>query len=139
MTRKATNKKAAKPQVTTVYTVVQPIRGESPTHTEPERVFATKAAALAFAAERNHQLRTLTNPFAHNDPDGTVPGGEKAFIALVKKLGLKPPAKPKGFNYIDWEEWWDRSYFDTTDAQRSAIWDALEKFDWYRVKATTIE
>lgn len=147
MTRKATPqktekspKKAAKPKPTGVYTVVREIPAETTTHSEPERVFATKKAAEAFAAERNRELRDLVNPFAdYREPGYLVTGGPKAFDALLKKLGLTPPVKPKGGYGLNWGAWWDAHYFDMTDAQRGAIWDALDKFEWYQVRATTLE
>ncbi len=131
--------KPAKPNSAAVYTVVREIPSESPSHTTPERVFATKTAAQKFADERNRELRALTNPFDGSDPDIAMTGGDKAFLALLKKLGVTAPTKQKGYSYIDWEAWWDRTYFDLTDEQRGALWDALDKFDFYKVKATKLE
>jgi hypothetical protein len=135
----AAAKKATKPKPVTVYTVVRKIPAESPTYSEPDRVFATRATAKRFADERNAELRALTNPFDCNDPDMSMTGGEKAFVALLKQHKLPVPAAPKGYAYIDWENWWDRHYFDMTNAQREALWRALNKFDWYKVKETTLE
>ena len=135
MTRRAT----AKPKAVTAYVVVREFFGETKTYTEPDRVFASRAAARRYADDLNAQLRALTNPFEGWSPDFAMTGGEKALIQLVRKLGLTPPAKQKGYAYIDWQAWWDRGYFDMTDAQRAAIWDALDKYNWYKVKATTVE
>jgi len=139
VTSKMTAKKPAKPKSTTVYTVVRRIPAESPVYTEPDRVFATKAAARRFAAECNRELRAVMNPFDCNDPGNAMIGGEKAFVALLKKLGLTPPTKKKGYVYLDWEGWWDTHYFDMTEDQRETLWDALTKYDWYKVKETTLE
>lgn len=135
-----TTKKPARPKPTVVYTVVREIPAETNTHSEPERVFVTKAAAEAFAAQRNRELRDLVNPFGqYRGPGYLVTGGQKAFDALLKKLRLEPPAKLQGGHSLNWGAWWDSNYFDMTDAQRDAIWDALDKFEWYVVKATKLE
>lgn len=147
MTRKKTPaKKAAilrmparKPKVATAFVVVREIPAETPTFTEPERVFASRAEAQAFAEERNRELRALVNPFADYGPDVSAKGGERALLALVEKLGLADPGGHKSYGYIDWEQWWDRHYFDMTDPQRGAIWDALDKYNWYQVKPTQVE
>lgn len=136
MTRKA---KPAAPASATVYTAVREMPAETASFTAPERVFATKKAAQAFADARNRELRTLVNPFADGSPEYLVKGGDKAFLALVKKLGLALPAMRKNLTYIAWEEWWDRAYFDMSDEQRDAIWSALDKYQWYKVKATELE
>jgi hypothetical protein len=144
MTRKATAKKPkkpAKPKPAPAYVVVRELRGESPTFTEPDRVFADRKAAQAHADELNRQLRTHTGPFQnYNDPDNSMKGGERAFLTLVKKLKLPVPKKEgDGYSYINWEAWWDRHYFDMTEEQRDALWDALDKFDWYHVQETELE
>jgi hypothetical protein len=151
MTRKATakkktkaakkGKKPMKPRGRTAYVVLRKIGGEyESSYTEPDRVFADKAAARRHADALNRELRAVTNPFRDGYPEYLLKGGEKSLVALVKKLRLTPPEKPKGsYSYIDWQGWWDRSYFDMTDAQRDAIWDALDKYDFYEVMSTTVE
>jgi hypothetical protein len=149
MTRKATAtkgkktkkaKKPAKPKSVTAYVVQRRVPAENTSFTEPERVFATKAAAQKLADERNADLRAMVNPFERYPPQYAITGGEVSFLALLKKLRLTPPKKPKDDrSWIDWETWWDDAYFNMTDAQREAIWDALDKFDWYHVAATTLE
>ena len=141
MSRKtpANAKKPGKAKAVTAYIVVQEILGESPSYTEPDRIFTEKKAAQAHADELNREIRAIANPFNYNDPNRSVKGGEKTFIALVKKLKLPVPKKQKDYNYIDWEEWWDRHYFDMTEAHREAIWDAQTKYLWYKVKETTLE
>ncbi len=131
--------KPAKPKSVAVYTVVRKIPAESPMHTNPNRVFASKAAAQLFADDRNRELRALTNPFDGDDPDTAMKGGEKAFLALLKKLGIATPTKQKGDSYINWERWWDHAFLDLTDKQRSDLWDAFDEYDWYKVKNTTLE
>jgi hypothetical protein len=144
MSRKATKPKSkaktpAKPKPVTAYIVVREIPSESTTYTEPDRVFLDKKAAQKYADELNLQLRKLVNPFSNNEPRHNTKGGEKAFIALVKKLKLPVPPKDKDYGYIDWEAWWDRHYFDMTDAQRDAIWDSQVNYNWYLVTKTTVE
>jgi hypothetical protein len=137
----AAAKKPAKPEVMVAYVVVREIPADSPTFTDPERVFASKSVARKFADERNRDLRRLVNPFDYHHPDFLVRGGEKALSALVKKLHLPAPKKAQSYGYTgaDWEAWWDAHYFDMTDEQRTAIWDALDKYPWYKVKTTKLE
>jgi hypothetical protein len=133
-------KKPMKPKGRTAYVVVRKLGGEyEASYTEPDRVFADKAAARRFADELNRELRAVTNPFHDAYAEYMIKGGEKALAAVVKKLGLTPPVKKKSEYSIDWGGWWDRSYFDMTDEQRDAIWDALDKYDFYQVMATTVE
>jgi len=157
MTRKATTKKpkaatkagkaakkpqkAAKPRAVPAYVVVREVPSETRSFSDPECVFATKAAAMKFAEARNRELRQLVNPFYDRSADYLLTGGEKALTALVKQLGLPVPAKSKSYGYsiIEWMQWWDGHYFDMTDAQREAIWDALDKYNWYTVKTTKVE
>ena len=143
MSRKAPAKAMKSAGTVTAYIVVREIPSESPTFTEPDRVFANKGDAMKYADERNRELRALTCPFDgnYNDPDRTMKGGEKALVALLKKLKLPVPKKGNGeySSSVDWEAWWDAHYFDMIDAHREAIWDAQDKFDWYKVKQTTLE
>jgi hypothetical protein len=131
--------KPARPRRVRAYVVVREVPAEVTSYTEPECVFASKSAALKLATERNREIRALTNPFERCSPEYAMTGGEKALFALLKKLRLTAPKKDKTYHFVDWEEWWDRAYFDITDAQRAAIWDALDKFDWYRIRQTTVE
>jgi hypothetical protein len=134
-------KKPAKPKSVIAYVVRRRVPAENDSYTEPERLFGTKAAAQKFAAERNAELQAMTNPFERH-PHYEMTGGEAALLALVKKLGLTPPKKPEGASEwlsLGWEGWWDASYFNMTEDQREAIWDALDKFDWYHVAATELE
>jgi hypothetical protein len=133
-------KKAPKAKKVTAFAVQRQLPAENTSYSDPDRLFATKSAAAAHAAALNRELRAYINPFESNSPQYAMTGGEKAFFALLKKLKLTAPKKPPGeYSYIDWEQWWDRSYFNMTDAQRDAIWDVLDKFYWYEVKSTTLE
>lgn len=134
-------KKPAKPKSVIAYVVRRRVPAENDSYTEPERVFATRAAAQKLADERNAELRTMVNPLDRH-PQYIMTGGENALLALLKKLGLTPPKKPAGASVwlsVGWEGWWDASYFNMTDTQRETIWDALDKFDWYHVAATELE
>jgi hypothetical protein len=112
--------------------------GEGPADGEPERVFADEKAARRYARERSRECRAYTNPFAWGWWEA-VAGDEKKLLAVVKKLKLTPPAKKKNEYAIDWSGWWDRTYPDMTDAQRDAVWDALDRLQLYRVVRTTLE
>ncbi|MBN9122295.1 MAG: hypothetical protein J0I06_24675 [Planctomycetes bacterium] len=146
MTRKAAPKRAkkpAKPKPVSAYIVVREMVSVNRSYTEPDRVFLSRSAARKHAGELNRELRALLNPF----DDGRGPGdlmsdGQEAFDALLKKLGLSAPKKSKGDGYLssrDWAAWWDRTYYDVTETQRDAIWDALDEFKWYTVTKTTLE
>ena len=151
MTRKGASKKpakkgsakkakAAKPKPVAAYIVVRELPSEVTNYTEPSTVFADKKAAAALAKKLNAELRAVMNPFEGYSAEYMVKGGEKALLALIKEIGAPAPAKPKpSYPHIEWEKWWDESYFDMTDAHRDAIWDALAKFHWYEVKTVTVE
>lgn len=141
MTRKAAPKKAKKTKKPVpAYIVVRTMVSVNESYTEPDRVFLSKGAAQKYAKQLNRELRAFTNPFADDrDPEMLMSDGEKALVALVKKLGLAVPKVRASEHYIDWGAWWDRAYFETTEAQRDAIWDALDEFEWYKVKRTTLE
>jgi hypothetical protein len=139
MSRKTTPKAPPLPKPTNVYFVAREMVSVNKSYTEPDRVFASKAAAKEYAGQLNRELRALANPFADDaEADWLISRGEKALLALVKKLKLPDPKKA-GSSYIEWEQWWDGHYFDMTDAQRDAIWDALDKFNWYAVQTTQME
>jgi hypothetical protein len=137
------NPPAKKPKTSAdkAYTVVRATGGEISGQTEPDRVYASRSAAQADADARNAELRQLLNPFAEASAGYVLSGGETELKQLVARLKLPPPKSRKNYGreYTDWSEWWDAHYFDMTDAQRDAIWDALTKFNWYKVRETTLE
>lgn len=138
MSRKATAGKST--NTITAYIVVRVISGEQSCFTTPNHVFADRNAAHAHSDELNRQLRAITGPFQHdNHPDNTMTGGESAFLSLLKKLKLPVPKKRTDYNFIDWAAWWDRYYFDMTHEQREAIWNALDRFNWYHVREVEME
>ena len=145
MSRKPAGKKAtkAKPKPkkpARVYVAVRKLPSEVDSYTEPDRVFATRAAAQKHADRLNRELRELTNPFADDrDPDSLTSGDEDDFRARLKAAGVPDPQKRRGDAYLDWEAWWDRTAPDLTAAQRDAVWDALDEFEWYAVRETTLE
>jgi len=133
-------KKPVRPRPMTVYAVQRRINGyEGPADGEPERIFADKKAAEQYATERTHACRVFLNPFADELAGNSITGGEKKLVAVVKKLGLKPPQKKKSDYYTDWHGWWDQMYHDMSDAQRDAIWDSLNKLKLYQVVETMLE
>jgi hypothetical protein len=140
--RAPAKKKAGKSKPVTVYAVQRQICGydEGRTDGEPERVFADQKAAEQYAEERALACRAFLNPFDNGaEAVRYIRGGEKALIALLRKIGLTPPSKKKGGYSIDWGDWWDETYSDMTDAQRDAIWNATSRLKLYRVVKTTLE
>jgi hypothetical protein len=134
-------KRVAKPKAITVFAVQQfrVIPGECTIYGFPERVFAEKHDAEQYAAALSKQLRATHNPFSLVQPAFVVTGGERKMRAIVTKLGLTAPTAMEGSPYTDWGGWWDQLYYDMTDAQRDAIWDALDKLRLYTVVKTTLE
>ena len=112
--------------------------GEGLSDGEPERVFADEKAARKYAKERARAYREYMNPFYWGGSD-LIRGGEKKLTEVVTKLGLKPPTRKKSDYYTDWSGWWDRNYPDMTEAQRDAIWAALDRLKLYQVVKTTLE
>ncbi len=133
MSRKAPAKAA------TAYIVVRALPSEDTSFTEPDRVFVDRTAARKHADELNRQLRALVNPF--DTGSGFIKGGDKSLLALLKRLKLPQPKKKAnyGYSYLDWAAWWDRYYFDMTHEQREAIWNALDRFNWYHVREVEME
>jgi hypothetical protein len=125
------------------FVVYRQIRGDSGEFVDvvPDRVFATPETAQRHADALNREVRAVCNPFHRDYVDALIKGGEKSLLKLIATLGLHPPAKIRvhGQEYTQWVAWWDSNYFDMTDAQREAIWNALDKFNWYKVKTTTVE
>jgi hypothetical protein len=109
-------------------------------YTPPDRVFVTQRAAQQYADERNRELLALGTPFERFDVGSLIKGGDKALVALVEKMGLQPPTKHGPFGRVlDWADWWNAHYFDLTDDQRDALCTALDKFEWFQVRTTTLE
>ena len=135
----AKSKSAAKSKGVIVYTAQRLLNKYDRSYTEPDRIFADKTAAQLYADERNRELRAITNPFHDCYAHDISKGGQKALVARVKKLKLKPPTKKKGEWGVNWEAWWDDNYFNMTDDQRDAIWERLTEFNFYQVTTTTME
>ena len=141
MTRKSTPKKKKPAPPMKVYIAVREMVSANKSYTEPDRVFASRAAARKHADQLNRELRAFTNPFGEDQYPGDFvkSGDDDDFFAVLTKLGVSVPKPSKGQSYVNWAEWWDRTYPDLTDAQRDAMWDALDEFEWYKVKQTTLE
>lgn len=137
--KKPPAKKPARPKAVTVYAVQRVVFGyDGPTHAEPERVFASEAAARKFARERALACRPISNPFWPGYQPA-ITGGETKLAQVVRKLGLKPPVRGKNTLGNVWAVWWDRTYFEMSDTQRDAIWNALDKLELYKVVKTKLE
>jgi hypothetical protein len=148
MSRKAPAEKGKKPakkakapkKPVTAYFAVREMVSVNRSYTEPDRMFTSRTEAQKYADKLNRELRQFTNPFDDDhDVQWLLTDGEDALFALVKKFRLPAPQKYKGYSSVDWERWWDAHYFDMSDAQRDAIWDALDQFNWYKVKTTELE
>lgn len=142
MTRKASGKKAkrpAKPKPVKAYVAVQTLEDENKSYSEPDRVFLSREAAQAHADRLNREVRELLNPFAGEREAGWLTtGGDRAFAAALKRLGVPSPKPPKS-QFYDWEGWWSRVCHELTAEQRDGIWDALDKYEWFAVRETTLE
>jgi hypothetical protein len=110
-------------------------------YTPPDRVFITQEAAQRYADDLNRELVALGGPFAYGNAGYLIEGGDKALTAIVERMGLRPPtarAGPTGRN-LDWSGWWNDNYFNMTDDQREELCKALDKFEWFQVRTTTLE
>lgn len=143
------NKPAKKPQAKRVATakrlgvfVVQQktygVYGDT-RYTDPDRVFADEKTAQQYADALNRDLIALGSPFASSDAGSRITGGDKALTALVAPLKLPLPNATQWGPALDWASWWAENYFNMTAEQRNALCLALDKFDWYQVRTTTLE
>jgi hypothetical protein len=108
-------------------------------YTEPDRVFATEEAAEAHAEVLNRELVRLGEPFALYDVTGLIAGGDAALAALVEQLNLPQPTGKNRRGRPDWAGWWNEHSYNLSDDQRDSLCRALDRFEWYRVRTTTLE
>jgi hypothetical protein len=108
-------------------------------YTDPDRVFATEERAKQYADTLNRELLTVGTPFEYFDVSSLIGGGDKSLTALVTRLGLPLPTTRNLRNNLDWTSWWNANYFNITDAQRNELCLALDRFEWYQVRTTTLE
>jgi hypothetical protein len=122
-----------------VFVVQRKLEGDT-YYTEPDRVFATEEAARAHADALNRELLALAAPFEEYGAGSRIKGGDKALVALVAKMGLPPATKKQRYGgNLDWSAWWSDNYFNMTADQRDALCKALDRFEWYKVRTTTLE
>lgn len=142
MTRKPTAKKAKAPpkpaKPLKVYIVVRVMESVNSSFTEPDRVFASKKAAQEYAERLNRELRAHTNPFADEQEPDFLMSDEDVMFKLLKTFGVAKPKPPKG-SYVKWGPWWAQVAGELTEAQRDAVWDTFDEFEWYGVRETTLE
>lgn len=115
---------------------------EAAYHGDPERIFATRAAAEKYAADRTRAARAFTNPFAgFAEPGELCKGGMRAFKKLMTQLKLKPPKGDDADDAWDsqWAAWWGDAMAKLTPAERDVLWDSLTKFELYWIDETTLE
>jgi hypothetical protein len=70
---------------------------------------------------------------------------EPIFLDYIRDLGIEPPPlaplKPRyGDKEIvlrDWDGWWEQHALGMTNEQRSAIWKALDRLDFYEIVQTS--
>jgi hypothetical protein len=82
----------------------------------PLRLFASRAAAVACAAELARAARRTMNPF--HLCDGAVPEGAQAAIPAL----ALPLTCPDTNWYEEWAEWWDTIQEALSDEQRASVW-----------------
>jgi hypothetical protein len=82
----------------------------------PLRLFASRAAAEAHAAELARVARRTMNPF--HLCDGAVPKGAETTIAAL----ALPLACPNTDWYEEWSAWWDTIQEALSDEQRASAW-----------------
>lgn len=109
-------------------------------YTEPDRVLGTEAAARRHVDALNRELQLDGVPFREYTASAFITGGEPALLAVVAALGLPAPTTRTRYgDGFDWADWWEVNCRGMTDEQRVALGSALDQFQWYRVRTTTLE
>ena len=132
------SKRSKRQKVFVVQQKVYGVYGDAQ-YTPPDRVFGTQEFAQRYADERNRELLALGAPFERFDAGSLIKGGDKALVAVVERMGLQPPTRGGPFGRgLDWADWWNCHYFNMTDDQRDTLCKALDKFEWFQVRTTTL-
>jgi hypothetical protein len=95
------------------------------------RSFATTEEADTFCKEQEQATRARVNPFACGGPALHYQShlDDDRLRDWLLDAGLEPPAAGS----IDWRAWYDESAPRMSQAQRDALWQALDKVRFYRV------
>lgn len=99
----------------------------------PVASFDSPAEAEAFCRAREAEARArVGNPFAGADcpPVDRTGMPDGVFRDWLRDHGIEPPAAPSP---AGWVAWWDAESPGWTDAQRAAVWEALDGARFYRV------
>src|SRR5947209_10900464 len=110
----------------------------------PLRTFLSRKKAEAWWRRREEEARGDQSPFDYGalggdlDDYSTLSPGE--FRDRLRAAGVSPPSFGENGRLRDglWE-WWEREVIDMTAAQRSAVWDALDRVRFYEIVETTID
>jgi hypothetical protein len=100
------------------------------------RLFASEAAALAFANEVRAAIRLEVNPFHYCGWDLNEASSHPVddFWLLAAELGLSLPGE---YSYARYE-WWYENAPKMTDAQREGVWALLDRLELVRVTPLTL-
>ncbi len=108
-------------------------RNEPPPNTRaPLALFATRAATEAHRDRLATAARHTLNPFVFVEPDAGAATDEGRAALAVRGF---PLPEPDSARRADWLEWYDLCQDESTDEQRTAVWDrcACPLFEVLRV------
>ena len=118
--------------------------GEGPDGPAPLHTFLSRTKAEAWWRKREELARGDQSPFDYGTLGGRVEDygnlTPAEFRDRLRVAGVSPPSfdedgRPRGALW----EWWDRNVADMTPAQRSAVWDALDRVRFYEIVETTLD
>jgi hypothetical protein len=116
---------------------------EEPSSYVPVRVFGDRAAAEAYRAECDAEVRAALPPALYAGYESWERiGGAKAVTAALQALGLPPPkfARDNEWRHMDeFRKWWADHAADLTAEQRAGVWKLFDHLRVYRVTARTLE
>jgi hypothetical protein len=118
----------------------------------PVMAFADRARADAHCRQLNLQKRATVNPFRYM-PEATdgylldqyTTMGEAAFLTLLRKEGLTPPALHSGTStdYDGqanvWADWWEGHRQGWNGRLVTRLWNALDRLIFYEVVEVALE
>ncbi len=118
--------------------------GDEPSDVPAQRTFLSRKKAEAWRRKREEEARGDQDPFDYGALGGDLEDysslSPEEFRDRLRGVGLSPPSFGENGRLPDalWE-WWEREVADMTPAQRSAVWDALDRVRFYEIVETTID
>jgi hypothetical protein len=97
--------------------------------------FDSADEAEKFRRDNEAIARAAVNPFAGSlaSPTEQTSLPENVFCDWLTDHGIDPPKQAKKTGQRDWSAWWEKSSKKWNDAQRSSVWDRLDRVSFFRV------